>query len=208
MKLISFFLILFSLNVCTDKTAKKQDDNHLAKPIICYFNNKGKPLVTWTFYKTTAKKPLVFRFDKTSITETKSANDPLAVYPNAIVTLDTKRILEDDKPNTIISEYLFGKMMASNTVSIQITRFDVATQEVFVKVNMNNTSKTLKAHFDKKEKQLIITGVFDLKKDFNAGEALYFYHTAEFDNHKGADGKSKTWSEVRFQIKLQLDMKC
>jgi hypothetical protein len=55
---------------------------------------------------------------------------------------------------------------------------------------------------------LYLKGQLDLVKDFNAAEPLYFYKTANFEAHKGKDGKSVSLPTVDFELVLKAKKKC
>ena len=194
-------------NMCsTPKTTQKKDVPD--KSAICTVENVGTPTVTWTFYKTTAKQPLVNTFTNITFKQPKTAFSITELYQNSSFILDTKSIFSGQQQNKVLSEYLFGKMMESNTITMQITTFDLTKKQATVKIHMNNTTVAKKAIIVIKEHTITLKGDFDLKHDFKAGEALYFYHTAVFEKHKGADGKSKTWADVTFEITFNTKSNC
>ncbi len=206
MKLITLFITLLTLNMCS--SPKHVNKNKTDKSAICTVENVGTPKVMWTFYKTTAKQPLVNTFNKIIFEQPKATFSIDSLYQNSRLIIDTKAIFSGTEKNDVLSEYLFGKMMESNTVTMQITSFDTTKKQAQVKIHMNNTTVSKRAEIVIKEHTITLKGSFDLKQDFNAGEALYFYHTAVFDKHKGADGKSKTWADVTFEITFNTKLNC
>jgi hypothetical protein len=75
-------------------------------------------------------------------------------------------------------------------------------------LNLNGQTKDVTMHYDvKNDQDYTATGSIDLM-DFKAGEAVSSLNKKCFDLHKGADGVSKTWSEVAINLKGTIKRSC
>lgn len=209
MKITAFLLLFLGFNMCSDKRIepKQIKPTEIDKPTICIYNYETAK-VSWTFYKATEKLPLENTFTTIKAFNFKIDSDLLTAIEGGKLALNTKLISYNNSKNSKLSEYLFGKMMESNIVTIKIIKLDRVTKKATIKLHMNNTEKLLTSNYTINNNNVILQGNFDLIKDFDAAESLYFYKTACSDEHKGKDGKSKTWSEVSYEIVLELKEQC
>ena len=155
--------------------------------------------VHWTGYKTTKMVPVSGEFKSFEITGVKPYADMLATLKNARIRIKVASIFSsnEDRDSKLV-EYLFGKMMQTNDIYARVEGIDVKNQQIKLNINMNNHEKVVPMNYniDTEKGTITMEGKIDLVKDFDAGEPLYFFHTACEDKHKGEDGVSKTWSEV------------
>lgn len=150
--------------------------------------------------------PVSGEFKTFEITGVKPQSDMLATLKNARIRITVASIFSnnEDRDRKLV-EYLFGKMMQTNDIYARVEGIDVKNQLISLNINMNNHEKVVPMHYkmDTQKGTLTMEGKIDLVKDFDAGEPLYFFHTACEDKHKGEDGVSKTWSEVGIKAALK-----
>ncbi|MBS9766194.1 MAG: YceI family protein [Flavobacteriaceae bacterium] len=185
-KVIVLLSVVFLFLSCKDKAVKKEfcvDENTLT--------------VKWTAYKTTEKIPVSGKFEKIIIQKSeygKSAVDAVnnvefSISVSSIFTNNTER---DEK----LKKFFFGMMKDTEriegTVSLQ------ENNEGTLHLTMNGVTASLPIQYKVKDQLVTIEGVLNLDtwKGKLAIEAL---NKACEDLHKGPDGVSKTWNEVKVE---------
>jgi hypothetical protein len=201
MKLIPLFLLLFSLSMCTTETTKQ------GKSTICDWEQPTSKL-SWTMFKTTDKIAFTSRFQEIKITSFKKSQDLLTSFIGTKILVNTQNIQHNKASNKIMEEYLFGHMMLSNTIVFTIKSIDKTTNKAVVNIKMNNTNKDIYVNLLLQDNIIHLKGLLDLKFDFDAVEALYFYKTATSKDNKSKDGKNVLWPDVAFELVLKAKKKC
>ena len=206
-KLASILVIIMVLISCNQETKNHstKDNAKTGEPKVQKTNNAlwvldaDQSTVHWTGYKTTKMVPVSGEFKSFEITGVKPHMDMLATLKNARIRIKVASIFSNDEDrDSKLVEYLFGKMMETNDIYARVEDIDINNQQITLNINMNNHEKVVPMNYniDMEKGTITMEGKTDLVKDFDAGEPLYFLHTACEDEHKGEDGVSKTWSEV------------
>ncbi len=222
MKKISILSIiaLFFLASCNNDKAEKsiktnepsatKDIQKLDKTTVSWKLDQDASSVHWTGYKTTKKVAVSGTFQKFAISGVKPSTDLLKTIEGAKININVFSIFSNEESrDKKLVEYLFGHMMQTNAIEARVEKIHPDTQIVDINVNMNNHEKIvpMKLQVDAEKGLITMSGKIDLVKDFDAGEPLYFLHTACFDLHKGKDGVSKTWPEVGVKAILKFEKK-
>ena len=153
-----------------------------------------KSNVEWTGYKTTEKVAVTGHFDVVLV---KDANEegktPEEVLEGAnivaiVATLNSDKIDRDQK----LKDLFFGNMLETKEIKGQL---HFRGGKTFLNLTLNNVSKEYEVKSSFENNVYTIETDVDLM-DFNTTKAMDTLHQACLELHKGADGVSKTWSEV------------
>ena len=149
--------------------------------------------VKWTGFKTSERVGVSGTFDAVQVTNTKEGNSVEEVLSGAKVRVAVSSINSGlDERDGKLKMILFGAMQ--NTADIFGT-INFKGGKTFITFTLNNVSKEYEVASKFENNVFTIETKVDLV-DFNALPAIEALNTACGDLHKGADGVTKTWSEV------------
>lgn len=157
-------------------------------------------VVKWTGFKTTEKLAVSGTFDAVQVTNTKEGNTVEQVLEGAKVRVAVSSINSgaEDRDGKL-EMILFGSM--SNTSDIYgVINFKGG--KTFITFTLNNVSKQYEAASKFENNVFTINTTIDLV-NFDASGAVEALNTACGDLHKGADGVTKTWSEVEIEGSIE-----
>ena len=160
-----------------------------------------KSTIEWTAYKTTEKVGVTGHFDVVLVKEAKEdGKTPQEVLEGATIvavvpSLNSDQIDRDQK----LKDILFGNMIDTKEIKGQIHFRDGKT---YLNLTLNKSSKEYEVKSTFENNVFTINGTIDLL-DFNASKALEALNQACLELHKGADGVSKTWSEVHIKGQVE-----
>ena len=193
---------------CTNKSDEKVVEQHevkteatLEEPTEIVEGVIRKSGVEWTAYKTTDKVAVSGRFDVVLVKDAKEdGKTPEEVLEGAniiasVATLNSDQIDRDQK----LKDILFGNMINTSEIKGQLHFRDGKT---FLNLTLNNASKEYEVKSTFENNVFSIETDVDLM-DFNTGKAMEALNQACFELHKGADGVSKTWSEVHIKGQVE-----
>lgn len=195
------FLLFVTLIVISCKENKKEEaeKNTEEKGYLLDVNNTS---INWIAYKTTSKTPVKGWFSNFTIenlskkTTAKDALDKLefSIPVNSLATNDSIR---DGK----LIKYFFGNMVNTSEIAgiIHLNNENSGTAEI----TMNGISHQLPINYQINDNLINIEAVMDLE-NWKAQAAIDALNVVCFDLHKGEDGISKTWSEVKIEISAAL----
>lgn len=149
--------------------------------------------VNWTAYKTTDKVAVGGSFTQIDIKDLKSGQTPQEVLEGARFAIPISSIFTNNPDRDgKLKEFFFMVMKDPEFLAGEIhTKNGVTT----IFITINSITKEIPVTTSYENKKYSVNGVLNLE-DFNAQEALASINKACYDLHKGADGVSKTWSEV------------
>ena len=154
--------------------------------------------IRWTAYKTTKKIPVSGTFKEVEWQNWHPASSPQALAERLYFKIRTNSVHTDNpERDKTIYEYLFGKLLEGNYIEGRVA--EAGAGKIRVVLRFNGLEKPLDFLYSVNDTLLHAVAYFDLIKDFQAGEALYFLHTACKDKHTGPDGISKTWPDVKVE---------
>ncbi len=200
MKKLLFILLPFFFISCQPESKNSGSNDALPEtPEKGMYEITGSE-IKWTAYKTTAKVPVGGTFTDVEWKNFVQAGLPEQALRKLYFKINTRSIFTDhpDRDKTLF-EYLFAKMLEGNYIEGRVAGIDTGAKKIKVVLRMNGLEKALDFPYVKNDSVIHAATVIDLEKDFQAGEALYFLHTACKDLHTGEDGISKTWSEVKIE---------
>lgn len=154
--------------------------------------------INWTAYKTTAKVPVKGQFSEVTIENVKKDTTVLGAlnglkFKIPINSLITKDTIRDAK----LKKYFFGSMINSSTITgtVHINKENGST----VDISMNGITRELPIAYIVNDNKVTIVGNMELD-NWQAKAALEALNVVCKDLHTGADGISKTWSDVKIEV--------
>jgi hypothetical protein len=202
--IISFLVIATAFNFTACKSGAKTEESKTEA--IETSNKSSSPFavvnaeneINFTAYKTTEKLGVGGQFNKVDVisggegTSVKEAinNTEFSIPVSSLFTKDTSR---DYK----IKKFFFGIMDNTKLLSGKLTLTDDTNGIALIK--MNGISQNAPFTYTIVDKTFNMKAVIDVN-NWNASAALASLNTVCLDLHRGADGISKTWSEVALNI--------
>lgn len=191
-KVIFAMSILFALFSVSCKNSVKKGEN--------YNINTKTVNVKWTAYKTTDKVPVSGKFNEVIIENIKkgtSVKDAVngTTFKIPVSSIFTNNPDRDGK----LKAFFFKTMIKTIYISGSVELND--DYEGNLTITMNGITKKLPISYSITNQLVKIEGIMDLK-NWNAQTALESLNKACIDLHKGADGISKTWNEVKVEAAI------
>jgi len=190
------FIAILTVTSCKNENKKEQKINETTEK--GFTIETSTSTIGWTAYKTTDKVPVKGQFSKFSIenpkkgkTQQDALNELQFSIPiNSLVTKDTIR---DEK----LKKFFFGSMENTSKITgILHLNNDNSGSAV---ITMNGLSQTLPISYVINDQMVNIEATMNLD-NWKAQAAIEALNIACNDLHKGADGISKTWNEVKIEI--------
>ncbi|NHN25072.1 YceI family protein [Flavobacterium jejuense] len=149
--------------------------------------------VSWTAYKTTDKVAVGGSFKEIELKNTQTGNTPEAVLEGAsfsipVSSLFTNNEDRDNKLKTIFFAALKNTEMIGGALNFR-------DGKCFLTLTLNDVTKQMEVPFTYENKKFALNSTINLD-DFGGQTAIEAINKACFELHKGADGVSKTWSDV------------
>jgi len=188
-------LTIIAVSSCKDKEKKA--------PIEKGYTVEAKTTtINWIAYKTTSKVPVKGQFTEVTIENSKkSATAQEALnglkFDIPVNSLFTKDTLRDAK----LKKFFFGTMKDTNSISGIISMNNETSGSV--ELTMNGVSQVLPITYVISDQMVTIEAIMDLD-NWQAQLALESLNAACYVLHSGADGISKTWSEVKIEVATYL----
>ncbi|WP_405607153.1 YceI family protein [Polaribacter sp. Asnod1-A03] len=201
--LILSLLVATTLNFSSCKSEKSKDVKteekvEVTKSTADFSVASAENSINFTAYKTTEKIGVGGEFKKVDVlaggegTTAKEAinNTEFSIPVSSIFTKDTSRDFK-------IKKFFFGIMDNTKLLSGKLMITDDTTGVAEIK--MNGVTEKVDFTYTITDKVFNMKATMDIT-NWNASAALESLNKACFDLHKGADGVSKTWSEVALDI--------
>ena len=157
-------------------------------------------VVKWTGFKTTDKVAVSGTFNSVQVSDTKEGTTPQEVLQGAKIRVSVSSINSGvDERDTKLKMILFGSM--SNTSDI-LGVINFKGGKTYITFTLNNLSKEYEVASKFENNVFTINTTVDLAR-FNANPAVEALNNACADLHKGADGVTKTWTEVDIEGSIE-----
>lgn len=197
----SIFLSLFVLIAISVISCKNEKKNEEAKPVAPskgYTIDPSASSINWTAYKTTDKVPVKGQFTKFSIENSKKGSTQKEAlnglkFEIPVSSLFTKDTIRDGK----LKKFFFGEMINTSVISGTLHMDDENSGKA--ELTMNGLTQSLPFTYAINDNLVNIEAVMNLD-NWKAQAALEALNLACLDLHKGADGISKTWNEVKIEV--------
>ena len=159
--------------------------------------------LAWTAYKTSEKIGVKGTFDKINISPIISKESPIDVLKQIkfnipVSSTNTGMEVRDKK----IVEFFFGKMLNTDFISGSVKAINEDGTGVLT-ISMNDQAQELAFTHNIEGKSVKIEAVLDLGK-WKAEEAVTNLNQKCDALHKGEDGVSKLWPEIKIEINTTL----
>lgn len=149
--------------------------------------------VSWTAYKTTEKIGVGGSFTEITLNDTKTGTSPEAILEGATFSIPVSSLFTDnDDRDSKLKEFFFGVLKNKELISGTL---NFKEGNCLLTIKLNDVEKQIPVTHEFKDNRFSINSTIDLV-DFGAEGAVASINKACYDLHKGADGVSKTWSEV------------
>jgi hypothetical protein len=154
--------------------------------------------INFTAYKTTDKLGVGGQFNKVDVLSGGEGNSVKEAINNTEFAIPVSSLFTKDSSRDYkIKKFFFGMMEDTKLLSGKLTLTDDTTG--IAEIKMNGISQNVPFTYTIVDKAFNMQAVIDVN-NWNASEALASLNTVCIDLHKGADGVSKTWSEVALNI--------
>ena len=203
MKKISLLLFLvattFQFSSCKSYANKYKNGTQIEKvPAAAFVVENAKNDINFTAYKTTEKVAVGGKFTRVDVIsggEGASVKEAIhnTEFSIPVTTLATKDSSRDYK----IRKFFFGVMENTDLLKGKLLINDETTGTA--KITMNGETKDVPFTYTIKDKIFNMKATIDVN-DWNASAALAKLNEVCKLLHTGADGVSKTWSEVALDI--------
>ena len=190
--------VAFSFSSC--KSEKKADavKTETKKDIAAFSLEKATNEINFTAYKTTDKVPVGGQFKKVDIVSGGEGDSVKEAINNTAFSIPVSSIFTKETSRDFkIKKFFFGVMDNTKLLSGKLMLTDDTNGVAEIK--MNGVTEKVAFTYSIVDNVFKMTGTMDITK-WNASAALASLNTACLDLHKGADGVSKTWSEVALNI--------
>ena len=191
---IAVVTLVFTVSSCKKKSSKKA-------PVEKGFTvDANKTDINWTAFKTTEKLPVKGKFTKLNITNTNSGTTFREALNGVEFSIPVSSVFSnnpdrDNKLKTLFfgvmkdAELLSGKIYMTNDIS------------GYVDFSMNGIVEKLHFSYTTSPTSIEIKTIMNTDT-WQAQSAIASLNKACFELHKGADGVSKTWSDVAIDISV------
>ena len=172
----------------------------------CTYSYKPDSLkIEWTAYKFTEKKGVLASFPVFTLDAPASANSAQELFEKTSIEIDPQGLESGDPGrNENLKKYFFKKMIGPK-IKGQIVSFSPAISKV--KIDMNGVSKVVPFRMKIEGTKYVAETDIDIM-DFKMKKSLEAINKVCYELHKGADGKSKTWSAVSLALSTEVIENC
>lgn len=163
--------------------------------------DKSSVEVKWTAYKTTDKVAVSGVFNEVNISN-ESGTDADELVDGLAFSIPVSSIFSNSPDrDSKLQEFFFGVM--ENTIVLSGDLSLDNENSVNASITMNGVTKALPLAYSKEGNSVHLSGVMELA-EWNALSAVESINKACFDLHKGADGVSKTWTDVKVDVSFSI----
>ena len=197
---ISFLVIAtaFNFSACKSETKKTVPKVEAKKSAAAFSVSNAKNQINFTAYKTSAKVGVGGEFKKVDVLSGGEGNSIKEAINNTEFSIPVSSIFTKDTSRDFkIRKFFFGIMDNTKLLSGKLVISDATNGIATIK--MNGVEQNVPFTYTIADKSFNMKAIMDVN-NWNASAALASLNTACLELHKGADGVSKTWSEVALNI--------
>lgn len=202
--IVSLLVIATAFNFTACKSDVKKEENKtedsistekVAAPFVVA---NAKNEINFTAYKTTAKVAVGGQFNKVDVISGGEGNNIKEAINNTHFSIPVSSIFTKDTSRDYkIKKFFFGIMADTQLLSGKLTITDDANG--IAEIKMNGVTEKVPFTYTIVDQTFNMQATMDVLK-WNASTALESLNKICYDLHKGADGVSKTWSDVALNI--------
>lgn len=162
--------------------------------------NNSTTLIGFGAFKTTERKEVKGWFKSVKMSGITESNDVAEIFKNASIEVDVSSLETRDagRNATLLSEF-FSKTSSNELITGKVVSFNTDSATAVLLLNFNGVEKELGFDYTLTGDTLSMQSVLKLA-DVNGLEALASLHKACEVWHKGNDGVSKTWDDVKIYV--------
>ena len=198
MKKIITAVFLLTISISISSCKNKQTQKEAATDTVSIDANKT--VINWTAFKTTSKIPVKGQFTKLNITKNNSGKTYSEALNGVEFSIPVNSIFSNnpDRDNKLKTLF-FGVM--KNAELLSGTIFISDEYSGYVDFSMNGIVEKLPFSYTILKNSLEMKTIMNTDS-WQAQAAIESLNKACFELHKGADGVSKTWSDVAIDISV------
>ncbi|WP_291865174.1 YceI family protein [Maribacter sp.] len=207
---ITLSLLVFAGYSCKDAKKEKEQTEEAASTVeteqYSIVNDSTK--VSFVGYKTTEKKAVGGTFTKINITKNNTGATAMEALNGTTFSIPVSSLFTNDATGTRdpkLLEFFFGVMKDTELISGVFKTGADNTCSIDITLN-GETANIPLTYETTTDNVYTFNGVMDLK-NWNALDAVASINKACEVLHTGADGVSKTWSEVAVKAEVLLEKK-
>lgn len=149
--------------------------------------------VSWTAYKTTDKIAVGGSFTEIELKNTQEGTTPEEVLEGSSFSIPVSSLFTNNPDrDSKLKQFFFGAMNDTELIGGTI---NFANGKTTLMLSLNGVAKPVEVESTFENNVFSVNGILNLD-DFNGQQAIESINNVCKDLHKGADGVSKTWSEV------------
>ncbi len=197
---ISFLLIAtaFHFTACKPEVKKEENKVILKKSTAPFAITKANNLINFTAYKMTEKVAVGGQFKKVDVLSGGEGNSVKEAINNTEFSIPVSSLFtENTSRDYKIKKFFFGIMENTKLLSGKLLLTD-DTKGV-AQIKMNGITQEVPFTYTIVDKTFNMKATMDVT-NWKASDALASLNKVCIDLHRGADGISKTWSEVALNI--------
>ncbi|MFK8059016.1 MAG: YceI family protein [Polaribacter sp.] len=201
--ILSFLVaIVFNFSAC--KSEKKTDyskeqKTEVKKSTAAFSLKSAKNEINFTAYKTTQKVPVGGQFNKVDINKGGEGNTIKEAINNTEFSIPVSSIFTKDTSRDYkIKKFFFGVMSNTKLLSGKLVLENDSIG--YANLKMNGVTEKVPFVYTINGRTFSMNATMDVS-NWDAVKALNSLNTVCKELHKGADGVSKTWSDVALNIK-------
>jgi len=203
-RMISFLIIAtaFHFSACKSETKKEEIKEsvktEVKKSTAAFVVTNAKNEINFTAYKTTEKIGVGGAFKKVDVLAGGEGNSVKEAIHNTEFSIPVSSLATKDSSRDYkIKKFFFGIMDNTKLLSGKLMLNDDTNGTA--KITMNGETKDVPFTYTIVDNTFNMQATIDINT-WNASAALASLNKVCEDLHKGADGVSKTWSEVALNI--------
>ncbi|MBU3012927.1 YceI family protein [Polaribacter vadi] len=202
--IISFLIVATAFNFSACKSETKKEENKEAKTTevktssAAFSVANAKNDIKFTAYKTTEKIGVGGQFDKIDIIAGGEGNSVKEAINNTEFSIPVSSLATKDSSRDFkIRKFFFGAMADTKLLTGKLSL--TTDKDGIAKITMNGKTEDVLFTYTIVDKTFNMQTTIDIN-NWNAGEALASLNKVCEILHTGADGVSKTWSDVALNI--------
>ncbi|ANQ48380.1 YceI family protein [Flammeovirga sp. MY04] len=208
-KLSLSLIVLLTLSIfsCSSKKDSTKTESSNTKEVettaSSYAYDPAQTVVSFTAFKTTDKVGVSGRFQEFEVkTSKESVSNPSDILSGLTFEIPINSLETNDKSrNGKIIEHFFGSMVNTSKITGVVKSF--SNGKALVDIALNGITKEVALDAKVSDNIILLKGNIDMS-NWDALGAIEALNKICYDLHKGADGKSKLWSDVDLVIKSKL----
>jgi polyisoprenoid-binding protein YceI len=213
-KIILVATTAYAFAACTDNTNTPQKRDFVIGERYCsYAFSAEQTEVAWQAYKFTEKVGVNGKFDKIDVDKVMGGDFQPAMFKNAtfsipIASINTANPDRDMK----IQKFFFGSLketthLKGEVKEIMPSETNPLVGKMKVKLNLNAESRDVEFDYTSNGDKFGISAIINVN-EWNAQTGINKLNEACYELHKGADGSSMLWPEVKLNISTILKTNC